>query len=75
MRRGSFTEVFERKVRLFYQETLFIRGSENYVKDGSGNGQFSPQGYFWETWRVVRFSADFERQMEGSEKGACLSVG
>jgi len=36
---------------LFYQETLFVGESERYVKEGSGNGQLSPLGPHWGTWR------------------------
>jgi len=36
---------------LFNQETLFVGESESYVKEGSGNGQLSPLGPRWGTWK------------------------
>jgi len=53
---------------------LFIRDSEKYVKEGSGNGQLSPQGSRWGSWQGARFIAEFERQMEDSGNEASLSI-
>ena len=58
-----FTGDFKRTVRfLFNQETLFVGESESYVKKGSGNGQLSPLGPRWGTWREGSFTGDFERE-------------
>jgi hypothetical protein len=61
-------------VRLFYQEILFIRDSEEYLNEGSAKGQLYPQGSSWGTWQEVRFSADFDRHMEDSGNRASLSM-
>jgi hypothetical protein len=58
MERRLLTGALSEKFSLFYQEILFIRDSEKYVKEGSRNGQISPQGSRWWTLEEVRFSAE-----------------
>ena len=61
---------------MFYQETLFIRDSDWYVKEGSVNGELSQYVPLWGTWKRARLIEDFERQMKlVSGSGASLSIG
>jgi hypothetical protein len=60
----------------FYQETLFNRDSERYVKEGSGNAHLSPYGSRWGKLEGGSFTGDFERHVkEGSGNGASLFMG